>query len=53
MFRKTKFACFHSYVEDISNATSIIIYTYKYMQNISKVILLKREGSGRRKRIKE
>jgi hypothetical protein len=43
-FRKTKVACFLLYVEDTANTNiSIIIYTYKYVQNMfPKVGLLER-----------
>jgi hypothetical protein len=54
MFRKPKVTCFLSYVEDRPTTnTSIIIYTYKYIQNMFlKVGLLeetKREGKEGKK----
>jgi hypothetical protein len=47
-FRKTKFACFLSYVEDRANTSiKIILYTYKYIQNMfPKVGLLQKTEEG-------
>jgi hypothetical protein len=48
-FRKTKVMCFHSYVEDRSNTNiSIIIYTYKYIQNMFPILGLLEETMGER-----
>jgi hypothetical protein len=49
-FRKTKVACFFSNGEERFNTnTNIIIYTYKYMQNMfPKVELLEETKGGRR-----
>jgi hypothetical protein len=46
-FRKTKAACFLSYVEDRSNTnTSFIIYTFKYIQNMFPKVELLEETKG-------
>jgi hypothetical protein len=47
-FRKIKVTCFLSYVEHISNTnTSIIFYTYKYIQTLfPKVGLLEETKEG-------
>jgi hypothetical protein len=51
-FRKTKVACFLLYVEDTSKTNiSIMIYTYKYTQNMFlKVVLLEETKEGREKK---
>jgi hypothetical protein len=49
-FRKQKFACFLSYVENSPNTnTTIIIYTYKYIQNVFPKVGLLGETRGRGK----